>query len=97
PHLEVDLAQRLHRAERLRDVAKLKEGGLVHGGAFPTTKLGGGARMPGRLHRGLVDLLAVLRVRTDANVGLLQESIRKEPRVVRLRVPDDGKRERRLV
>src|SRR5205823_15001933 len=38
PHLEVDVGQRLHGAERLRDASKLEERGPVHRGAFPTTK-----------------------------------------------------------
>src|SRR5437899_9006857 len=54
-------------------------------------------RPAGRLHRARVDLLAVLLVRADADVAPLQELVREEPRVVRLRDPDHGKRQRRLV
>src|SRR2546428_803884 len=44
-------------------------------------------RPAGRLHQRLVGLFAVLRVLADADVALLQEMIREEPRVVRLRDP----------
>src|SRR5947209_4124980 len=42
-------------------------------------------------------LLAVLRVRPDAHVALLQELVREESLVVRLRDPDDRERNGRLV
>src|SRR3954453_19620308 len=42
-------------------------------------------------------LLAVLRVRADAHVALLQELVREESLVVRLRDPDDRERNGRLV
>ena len=83
-HLEVDVGERLHRAERLRDPAELEEGCVAHGGAFPTTKDGGGAR-DGRLHLHVTGrLLAVLLVLADADVAPLQEAVLEEPRVVRL-------------
>src|SRR5205814_6898108 len=42
-------------------------------------------------------LLAVLRVRPDAHVALLEELVREESLVVRLRDPDDRERNGRLV
>src|SRR3954447_26713607 len=55
-------------------------------------------RPEGRLQRSSREmLLAVLRVRADAHVALLQELVREEPLVVRLRDPDDRERESRLV
>src|SRR5690348_8950637 len=42
-------------------------------------------------------LLAVLRVRPDAHVALLQELVREEPLVVRLRDPNDRQSKSRLV
>ena len=47
-HLEVDVGERLHRPERLRDAAELEDRRLAHGVGFPTTQAGGGAR--GRPH-----------------------------------------------
>ena len=50
PHLEVDVGQRLHRAERLRDASELKERGLVHRRRVSYHK-GRWRRPVGRLHR----------------------------------------------
>ena len=96
PHLEVDVGQRLHRAERLRDASELKERSLVHRRRVSYHK-SRWRRPAGRLHRIRFDLLAVLLVDADADVALLQELVREEPLVVRLRDPDHRKRQRRLI
>src|SRR6185437_14681778 len=55
-------------------------------------------RPGGRLqHRSREILLAVLLVGTDAHVALLQELVLEETGVVRLRDPDDGKGQGRLL
>src|SRR6476660_7574241 len=58
----------------------------------------GGGAWRGRLHLLTVnELLAVLRVLTDAHVALLQPLLLEERLVVLLRDPRDGKGQRRLL
>src|ERR1044072_360666 len=55
-----------------------------------------GRRLGRRLPRGSFALLAVLLVLPDADLAPLQEPVREEPLVVRLRDPDDRDRVGRL-
>ena len=59
-------------------------------------RAGGGAQ-PGASTASRCCLLAVLRVLADADLALLQELVREQALVVRLRDPDDRKRQRRLL
>src|SRR5439155_26418743 len=73
-HLEVDIGERLHRPERLRDTAELEDRRLAHGVGFPTRKpveAPDGAPPP--VER--LCLLAELRELADADVALLQELV----------------------
>ena len=72
-HLEVDVGQRLHGAERLGDTAKLEKGCVAHRGVSHTTER---AEAPAWAPLSNVttsrEVLAVLRVLAAADLGLLQ-------------------------
>ena len=96
-HLEVDVGQRLHRAERLRDVRGA--GGVVCRSSCCSCRgeRGGGARRappPSRVTRSYLQYC--LYAPTQTSLFFRNLSV-KSARVVRLRDPDDRKRQRRLL
>ena len=93
-HLEVDVGQRLHRAERLREVADLEEWCVAH--EWRVLERSGGGVPEARLHRLSARLLAVLLVIPGAHLAPLEEPVRKELLVVRLRDRRHGDDVRRL-
>ena len=80
--LEVDIGQRLHRAERLREVADLEEWCVAHECGGPSRQRWRRASAPPS--RGAIRLLAVLLVLPGADLAPLQEPVPEEPGVVRL-------------
>ena len=91
--LEVDVGQRLDRAERLAEVADLKKWRVAHG-----ERPNGAVEAPrGRLHRCSLDAyLQYCLYVADAHVAPLQEPVREEALVVGLRDPDHRQRIGRL-
>src|SRR5581483_2951478 len=71
-HLEVDVGQRLDRAERLRDVPELKECGIAHADQVTME-----APLRAPPSSALPMLLAVLLVRSDADLAPLEPALRE--------------------
>ena len=83
PHLEVDVGQRLHRAERLREVADLEEWCVAHEWRVLREKRWRRAERAS-IACVLTDYLQYCLYSPEQTVAPLQELVREEPRVVRL-------------